>query len=428
VLPGTPAEYELGKFATIPTELPSLDLVQLSLPPATAASLVLAQAPGAGRVREVRDVQGLLIREERDARARRYAYDQGGNLRWRIDFDGAKTEWAHASDDHRVSKTDPNGYVTLLDYTKESELAAVTDAKHTRTVFPRDTRSQVAGVSRANVWKERYRRDGAGRLIDKTAANGASLYTIKRGPQGEVLERLFASGGFERFVYDGALRVVGAETPAGEQSFAYDYNGKRIADLRDGKGVRSRFLDGNLVEHRVLDSFVTRYRYLETPHAREAVITDPTGREHRLRDHRFGVVTRELASGRRETVQYHPDGHCLGKVVETVKGAKAAAVASVPAAPSWTRRYEYSGEGYLLARHDSARGPTRYALDAAHRLIGEELPTGHKRVFEHDAAGNVLDHAGRLATYVSPARGAVLPRMTCRAHASMHENAGCRVG
>jgi RHS repeat-associated protein len=403
VVPGTPAEYELGRFATIPAELPTLDLVQLSLPPAISASLVVAQAPGAGRIREVRDIQGLLIREERDGISRRYAYDAAGNLRWDIDFDGAKTEYVHASDDHRVSKTDPNGYVTTREYTKESKLAAVTDAQHTRTVFPRDTRSRVAGVSRANVWKEAYRRDGAGRLIDKTAASGASLYTIRRGPQGEVLERLFASGGFERFVNDRALRVVGAETPAGEQSFAYEYNGQRVADLRDGKGVRRRFQCGDLIEHRVLDAFVTRYRYLETPHAREVVITDPTGREHRLRDHRFGVVTRELASGHRETVQYHPDGHCLGKMVDTVKVAKAAAVPPPPNATGtsqrWSRRYEYSGEGYLLARHDSARGSTRYAMDAGHRLVGEELPSGQRRVYEHDAAGNLLDHAGLAATY-----------------------------
>ena len=416
LLPGTPAEYELGNFATIPTELPTLELVQRSLSPSIVASLALAQAAGAGRVREVRDVQGLLIREERDGLARRYAYDQGGNLRWRIDFDGARTEWVHASDDHRVQKTDPNGHVTLLEYTKESELAAVTDARRTRTFFPRDTRSQLAGVSRANVWKEAYCRDGAGRLIAKTAASGASLYTLTRGPQGEVLERLFASGGFERFVYDRALRVVGAETPAGEQSFAYDYNGQRTADLREGRGVQRRFLGSDLLEHRVLDAFVTRYRYLETPHAREVVITDPTGREHRLRDHRFGVVTRALASGRRETVQYHPDGHCLGKVVEGVNGGKVAAV------PSWTRRYEYSAEGYLLARHDSALGTTRYALDAAHRLIGEELPTGQKRLYEHDAAGNLFDHAGRLATYHP---GNILADAGLRRYEHDHRHAVC---
>jgi RHS repeat-associated protein len=388
-VPSTPAEYELGKLATLPEELPTRELLQYSLPPAIAGSLVLGSGAGEGRVREVRDVQGLLIREERDGLTRRYAYDENGNLRWDIDFDGAKTEYAYASYNHRVEETDPNGFVTRFEYTKEDVLGGVVDAQHTRTVFPRDSRNNVKGVSRANAWKEGYRRDGAGRLVEKTNANGTCLYQITRGPQGEVLERAFASGGFERFEYDRLLRVVAAETPAGKQTFAYDYDGDRTADLRDGKGVRRRFVDRALVAHRVLDRFVTRYRYLETPHAREVVITDPTGREHRVRDHKSGVFTRELASGRRETVQYHPDGHCLARLVQG--GSDEASV--------WSRRYEYSGEGYLVAGHDSARGTTRFEHDAAQRLSAMLPPTGPSRVFEHDAAGNLLANGGGYALY-----------------------------
>ena len=103
-------------------------------------------------------------------------------------------------------------------------------------------------------------------------------------------------------------------------------------------------------------------------------------------------------------------------MVEGVNGTKVAAV------PSWTRRYEYSAEGYLLARHDSALGTTRYALDAAHRLIGEELPTGQKRVYEHDAAGNLFDHAGRLATYHP---GNILADAGLRRYEHDHRHAVC---
>ena len=394
-MPSTPAEYELGTLVTLPSELPTRELLQHSLSPAVLGSLVLGQGNGEGRLREVRDIQGLLIREERDGLARRYAYDAGGNIRWRIDFDGFRTEWVHASNDQRVAKTDPNGFVTTLEYTKEDEIAAVTDAQYTRTEFSRDTQSRITGVSRANVWKEGYRRDGAGRIVEKTDASGATLFTLRRGPQGEVLERSFASAGFERYEYDRLLRVVRAETPAGKQDFAYDLDGRRVADLRDGRGARRRFSGGALIEHRVLDRFVIHYRHVETHHAREVFITDPTGREHRIRDYRCGVITREIASGRLETLQYHPDGHCLSRIVQ----ARASGPERRAALQDWSRRYEYSSEGYLLALHDSARGSTRYALDPAHRLIAEKLPGGATRGFAHDAAGNLLDNAGRLATY-----------------------------
>jgi RHS repeat-associated protein len=215
------------------------------------------------------------------------------------------------------------------------------------------------------------------------------LFEVTRGPQGEILERAFASGGFERYTYDRNLRRVAAETRAGNQAFAYDSDGERIADLRDGKGVHRRVVDGQLLHYRVLDRFLTKYRTFETAHAREIIITDPTGREHTLRDHKCGVFTRELASGRVETVQYHPEGHCLGKVVQGQKDT----------APEWSRRYEYSAEGYLLAAHDSARGTTRYEHDAGHRLVAEHAPGVPPRKFDHDGAGNLLFNGAGYALY-----------------------------
>lgn len=401
-VPITPAEYELGHVAQLSAGLPSEHDLRFSLPPPILASLVLAEPGRDGQLREVRDIQGLLLREERDGRTRRYAYDENGNPRWELDFDGSKAEYAYASYNHLVGETDPNGHVTTFEYTTEDELRAVTDPCRTRTVFPRDSRSRVTGVSRANAWKEGYRRDGAGRLTDKTSASGGSLYRLARGPQGEVLERAFASGGFERFTYDRELRVVGAETPAGAQQFAYDQSGRRIVDEREGKGVRRRFLGETLVEHRVLEKFITHYRYVETPHAKEVVITDPTGRVHRLRDHGYGVFTRELASGRLETVQYHPEGHCLARVVRDKAadmGASARGAGASTPSQTWSRQYKYSPEGYLLARHDSESGTTHYQQDAAHRLVAEYRPGSAPRVFEHDAAGNLLRNGGADALY-----------------------------
>jgi hypothetical protein len=53
----------------LPEELPTRALVEHALPASVVASLVLGGAAGAGGIREVRDIQGLLIgcRSDRDA-------------------------------------------------------------------------------------------------------------------------------------------------------------------------------------------------------------------------------------------------------------------------------------------------------------------------------------------------------------------------
>ncbi|MCL2724297.1 MAG: DUF6531 domain-containing protein [Polyangiaceae bacterium] len=376
-VPLSPQEYELGGLVQLTKTFPEPTFLQTHVPPDVAELLTVAQLQKDGSVHQVRDVQGLLIREERDGLTRRYAYDPDGNLHWEIDFDGGKTEYEYASYNHLTKITDPNGFQTRLEYTKQDTLHAVMDTSGTRTEYPRDLRGEIKGIERFDAKKEEYKRDGAGRLIEKTDAQGRKLYEIRRGPQGEVLERTFASGGFERFTYEDDVRVVAAETPSAKCTFAYDDHGNRIKDMRNGKGVKREFEDGKLMEHRVLEKFITRYEYTETPFAKEATITDPTGRTHRLRDHGYGVVTKEWASGRKETTQYHPDGHVL---VRHVGGEKSA---------TWARRFQYSGEGYLVARFDSQTGPAHFEHDAGHRLVAVQGPAGSRQVFEHDAAGNL---------------------------------------
>jgi RHS repeat-associated protein len=394
-VPTTPAEYELGRFMRPTETFPEAADLQLRVPADIAAKLTVAQGTNDGDITRFVDAQGLLIREERGGYTRRYAYDPNGNLRWKTDFDGGKTEYEYSSFNHLITKTDPNGYQTSFTYTKQDTLHAVVDARWTRTEFLRDLRGDVKGISRFEALKEKYKRDGAGRLIEKTDAEGRKLYEIKRGPQGEVLERAFASGGFERFEYNEDLQVVSAETASSKCTFAYDWFGRRTEDLREGKGVQRRFFRDALTEYRVLDKFVTRYRYTETTYCRDVTITDPTGLSHCIRDHGYGVVTREYASGRKETTQYHPEGHVLARHVYGTKGHNVYASSGYNINASatnnaWVRKYEYSGEGYLVARHDSFMGTTRYEHDAGHRLTEEQGPDGSRWEYWHDSAGNLM--------------------------------------
>jgi RHS repeat-associated protein len=384
-LPRTPLEYELGRAGARPFMLPTTADRKPELPDEVARLLVSTTDPARGRLVEVRDAQGLLVREELEGRVRRYAYEPNGNLRWCIDFDGGKTEREIGAQNQVTAETDANRLVTRYEYTRGDELAATIDPQQGRTDFQRNVRQEVACVARANAAKDLYLRDGAGRLVEKRDGQGRTLYTLKRGPQGEVLERSFASGGFERFKYDAQLRVVEGETEAGKIELGYA-GGHRVADLRDGVGVNRRFLGRDLLELRVLERFVTRYRYSESPDRRDVTVTDPTGRHHRLRDLGDGMVERAFAHGLRETAQYHPQGHCLAKVAHT-------------SSAHWSRSYGYSGEGDVLSVHDSARGTTRYTYDPAHRLLSEELPTGAVRAYQHDNTGNLLQNGANYARF-----------------------------
>ena len=386
-VPANPAQYELGHIGTLPRELPTRTEVGDGLTPIAAATLVFAPAPGTGRLVEVRDLQGLLLREERDGRSRRYAYDAGGNIRWETDLDGARRDYDVASFFQLRGERDALGQTTRLEYDKENEIAAVVDPGGARTVFLRNKRSELAGVARAGAWKERYVRDGAGRLIRKDSPNGP-LYAIARGPQGEVLERTFSTGGFEKFEYDGRLRVVRGETNAGVSTFAYDGFGNRTVDELDGFGVRRRFRADQLLEVRVLDRFVTRYRHTRDGAISDVRIVDPTGHEHRIRALGSGIFLREHAGGRRETVQYHPNGNCLQRVVEGGGTAP------------WVRSYAHTPEGYLVERQDSQRGTTRFQHDAAHRVVLEQPPRSTPLAYQHDAAGNLVRNGTTRATYL----------------------------
>ena len=395
--PRNPAEYELGAWARLPQKLPSSGHAA-SRPAAAQAVLEVARDGVDGKLREVRDLQGILVREERDGRSRRFGYDPNGNLRFRTDLDGCTVRYETASFNQRVARVSELGLVTRFEHSKEDLLAAVVDAGGTRTEYPRDLEGNVTAIVRAGAIRERYTYDGAGRLSEKRDALGRVLFTLLRGAQGEVLDRAFAHGGFERYTHDAALRVIAADTADASCSFAYDAFGQRISDLREGAGVERRFNGQDLTSHVVLGRFATTYRHSEEAlfngesGTRKAItLTDPTGREHRLVDHGAGVFSRHFASGRAEHAQVHPDGHFLSKTVVDDRA---------PDAPAWQRTYLHSPEGYLVQRHDSERGVTSYEHDGDHRICSEALPDGTVRNLGYTPGGSLFEYGDRYAAFV----------------------------
>jgi len=379
--PATPLECELGSSFAAPSRLPSSDAPVWEAPVDVRAWLHTADPlwiadPGAD-TRMERTLQGLPLREQRaDGKVRRWAFDENANVRWQIDFDGAKHEFDYCSDNHLAAVIDPLGGVTRYEYSPSEQLTAITDPGGTRSVYVRDQKDRVVEVHRDGRLRERYSYDLADNLVEKRDGDGELLLeqTIGRGSQ--VLSRRLGSGESQSFVYDERGRLIEAHGQAGRCSFTYDPLGPRLSDLRAGRGVEHS--SGETYERTttVLGRFVTRYRR-ET--VSDLTVTDPTGHCHRLRELVCGIHLRSFACGIRELSQFDTRGRCVLKGLYRQPGDER----------PWLRSFHFSGEGDLLERRDSELGMTRYAYDRAHRLQRVMHAGRPTEGYAYDAAGNL---------------------------------------
>lgn len=384
-VPGSPLEYELGDLVPMGFGLPDPFEPLPDLPQAVRASLATSDDPLRGTIRQVRDAQGLLLREElEDGRTRTYAYTENGQLRRLTDFDGHTSQREHESWNHLVRAVDGAGNVTSYEYSATEKQLAVVDPSGTRTEYGWDLKDRLVQVSREGPVRESYTYDAADRLIEKRDANGDLVLSLDWDRLGHMVSRRLQVGEDQHFRYDAHGRVVEAFTENFRCSFAYDWRGRRTRDERDGRGVRHRFAGDHLAETVVFDRFRTEYRHLPNG---VLVVVDPTGEMHRVRRHGRGVVTRDFANGLSETTQFHPRG---GKVLRRILFDRATGV------PQRERRFTYSGEGDLLEVRDSDVGLTRYEHDAAHRLHRAYQPDGSVDEYLYNDAG---------ALYQSPTLG-----------------------
>ncbi len=331
------------------------------------------------RNRTLRNDLTLRLRLElEDGRSRGYGYNANGGLRRVDDLDGGRWKLEHASWNHIVAEIDPNDHRTSYEWSSTESLTAVVDASGTRTDYVRDLKDQVTELWRHDRMRERYLRDAAGHLIQKRGAAEEVLLDIERDPAGRVLTRELASGDTHTLRWDGRGRLVEANTRHFKCRFAYDARDRRVLDERDGKGVRQRFGGSRLASTTVLERFVTEYHELDG--GKVTVVVDPAGGTHRLRSHGRGVFTTDFANGLSETTQYEPRaGRVLSKVLYPRDAPSRA----------WARRFEFSGEGDLVRRLDSERGPTEHEHDAAHRLVATRHPDGRRDEYGYNAAGTL---------------------------------------
>ncbi|MGE0789729.1 MAG: RHS repeat-associated core domain-containing protein [Sandaracinaceae bacterium] len=379
-VPRLPIEVELGDLWNPDFALPDRYEPLPGVPAAVRASLITSDDPLRGTVREVRNAQGLLLRDElEDGRARTYAYNENGGLRRITDFDGGAYKLEVESDNHITREVDPADNITSFVYSFSGEVTEVVDPSGTHTEYRRDLKDRLTEVRREGHIRETYAYDHADRLTEKRDANGERMIALEWDRLGHLMTRSLMVGGDQHYRYDAHGHVTEIFTDDHHCTFAYDWRGRRIEDKRDGKGVSHYFSAERLQSSVVLDRFRTTYRHQPDG---SVVLVDPAGAEHRIRPHGRGVVTRDFANGLSETTQYHPRG---GKVLRRVLYERETGT------PRWERRFEYSGEGDLLEVRDTDRGITRHEHDAAHRLAATVHPDGRRDAYQYNRAGALFE-------------------------------------
>jgi RHS repeat-associated protein len=324
-----------------------------------------------------------LVQQHDDfGRSRSWTYDQSGNVSQYRDFDGSEWQRDYGTWHLLLGLINPIGHELRYTYTPYGEIATFTDAGGAVSEYVYDLTDRLIEVWRCGVLKERYTRDAAGNLIAKHAGDGRELLRIEIG-NGNLPARMVVSPDqSQAYRRDAQGRILEVEAVQSVLAFAYDKLGNRTEDRRNGLGVSHVFRSRRRpAETRLFDQFVIRYEAAGDT----LILTDPMGQRHQLRFPGHGLVERHFANGTRETAQFDRLGRCLFKHIRH-KGGE-----------TWSRRYDWSGEGELLSVKDSARGDRRYDYDAAHRLLRAYV-RGEQATFTMDAADNLLAQPGLEAT------------------------------
>jgi RHS repeat-associated protein len=315
-------------------------------------------------------------------RTRAWQRDRAGNIVSVRDRDGRIRERKIGSWNLVTADRDALGHGLRYQYSSTETIVGVEDPLGNVSRYDYDRKNRLVAVRRNDHPRERYVYEND-HFVAKHGGDGAVLFTNQIHANHRVALRQLATGGIHRYDYDAGGRMTAASTAEHDVRLAYDECGRRVADRRDGAGVRHRIGHASY-DTRILDRFVIA---AGQPNHQTVKLVDPTGGVTMLNHYEGGIVERLCSNGTVEILQYDGDGKLAGRLAYgTGPGASGA---------GWSVRYTYSAEGDLLRVADSIRGETAYETDAAHRLVSKITDAPHHELYEYDAASNVVSLGGR---------------------------------
>jgi RHS repeat-associated protein len=393
-LPTTALEWELGRLVDAKDIQPPEpnDPLLFQFPQAVSDAVtnrVAASGPQATSDVRVKTSNDLLYTDDfgrplgyvSPRFTEKWSYDANRNLVEHRDRDGSISRWGYSSWNALTQRIDALGHATSFELTVQGLMAKITDPGGTVTEYTYDLCERLIEVRETGAAVERYRRDPAGNIVERTDPAGRSLVRWEVGPGNLDKVRVLSSGEKHLFEHDARGRIVKAHTPAGVATFLYDESGVLLVDQRDGLGVVHEVEFKQLTATTYFDKFRVNYRTLDNG---DYVVEDPVGAQHRFQIGRAGLVVKHLANGSLELSQFDAAGRCRRKALLRYPHDNA----------FWMRGYGYSPGGDLVVAADTRRGTTEYGYDAAHRLIEERRPDGVQRRFAYDAAGNLVTQPG----------------------------------
>ncbi|WP_437577381.1 RHS repeat-associated core domain-containing protein [Sorangium sp. So ce887] len=330
-----------------------------------------------------RDALGRVI-EEVDAAGHRqsWVYDASGNVTRYTDRDGREQRTEITSWNLIGAEVDPLGHRTRYDYTAHERVARVVDPGGGESQYEHDYRDRLVRVVRHGVVREEYVYDHADHLIEKRDGDGAVLLRVSVGENGLPSELRLSSGEVYHYGYDAKGRITRVAMDEVEVLCGFDPWDRQTFDERNRSGVESQFEGDELRATTYFERFSVMYH--RAPDG-ALLIETPAGGTHRIQHDGRGTVLTTFGNGTSVLSSYDHDERCRGRIVWRQRDGRTAL---------WSVRYTYSPEGELHAIEDDIRGVTRYAYDAAHRLVGEATGAGVKDPILLDAAGNVLAKPG----------------------------------
>jgi RHS repeat-associated protein len=357
-----------------------------------------------------------------------FLYDAAGNLIKTVDALGRETNvTAYDAHGRPLTLVDPNGAVTELGYDARNRLVS-REVAGSLTRFDYDNAGNVVRVTLPDGGFMTQEYDGAHRLNGMSDNLGNRVAYLLDALGNRIAEHTFDPGGVltrsMSRVYNVLNRLTDEIGSEGQTThFAYDPQGNVIAvtDPNNQWTVSGYDAVNRLIEIVAADDGVIRFAYDDRDNL--VAVTDPRGLETRYTYNGFGEVIETLSPDTGSTVDtYNEAGNRTGRtdaraIAATYEYDALNRLTSIRYPdPSEDVSFEYdqglNGIGRLTSIEDQsgsielaydARGnmiaeiramdgviyTTRYAYDAADRLLEMTYPSGLVVRYERDVLGRV---------------------------------------
>ena len=315
-----------------------------------------------------------------------YEYDAEGNAISLTNAKGETSKLAYRGLNRPVAVETANQHSRFYSYEPvEEQLDSITDAEGQKIRFYFDACERLQRQEYFDGRWAECTRDGRGLLTGLTFSSGLQ-FQFQHDELGRTLRWEASDGTYCDFVYDKAGRCVRAENASGVLEFTFDAASQLVREKQIDLTIDYEYdVHGNLAARRnLLTGHRIELQY--HPDGQVQSIRDGRGAFQEVSiDRRNRLTVRRFSNGVEEEILHNVFGEMQSQSVRTRAGTTLV-----------TREYAYDSAGMLSEIRDSWRGATRYQYDAGARLVSARSNRLSEE-YEYDPNDNV-----RKSTVLGP--------------------------